>query len=73
MYTSGWNKVFSEPQPFYLERTTNGGATWEKFEYVEGADIFGGVWSMYAEYGLEESILYFGLYKGGVMKVTVKN
>lgn len=73
IYTSGWNKVFSEPQPFYLERTTNGGATWEKFEYVDEADIFGGVWSMYAEYGLEESILYFGLYKGGVMKVTVKN
>jgi hypothetical protein len=73
MYTSGWNKAFFEPQPFYLERTTDGGENWEKIEYVEEADIFGGVWSMYADYGQEESTLYFGLYKGGVMTVKVKN
>lgn len=75
MYTARWTKVFDSPQPFILERSIDGGVTWEALEYKEKAGIFGGVWSMHADYDTsgEGATIYFGLYKGGVMQVDIPN
>ncbi|MBT0587064.1 hypothetical protein KIU71_11620 [Alteromonas sp. SM 2104] len=71
MYTAGWVKAFEQPQPFLLEISTNGGDTWSVHEFESTEAIYGGVWSMYAEHTEAQSNLYFGLFKGGIMSVSI--
>ncbi|WP_088330026.1 hypothetical protein [Lacimicrobium sp. SS2-24] len=66
LYTAGWNKDYDQPQPLILERSEDGGQTWEQFQHPDG-ELFGGVHSM----TVHQQHLYLGLYKGGVMRVSM--
>ncbi|MBU3022542.1 sialidase family protein [Aestuariibacter sp. A3R04] len=70
IFTASWKKIFTDPQPFILEISEDGGENWTQIAYPE--EIFGGVRSIYADfYNSDTQTLIFGLYRGGVMKVTV--
>jgi len=72
LYTARWIKRYDEPQPFILELSKDGGKTWTHYPYPDPS-IFGGAWSMHADYAAEQVTLYFGLFKGGVMQVTISS
>ncbi|MDP4537009.1 hypothetical protein Q3O60_12475 [Alkalimonas collagenimarina] len=69
LFTAGWDKNFDSPQPLILEWSKDNGQSWEQFTYPNTA-VFGGVRSMLALQHNQQLVLYFGLYRGGVMKVT---
>ncbi|MCA1929565.1 hypothetical protein [Rheinheimera sp.] len=69
-YTARWIKKYEEPQPFILELSKDSGKSWAEYTYPDPS-IYGGAWSLYAEYGTDQVTLYFGLFKGGVMQVTI--
>lgn len=66
LYTAGWNKNFDQPQPLILEVSEDGGQHWQRFEHPDN-ELFGGVYSMV----MHQQQLYLGLYKGGVMRVSM--
>lgn len=69
LYTAGWDKNWDSPQPLILEISKNGGASWSKYLYPNQS-LFGGVRSMLATQEGQHTVLYLGLYRGGMMKVT---
>jgi len=69
IYAGGWLKSFNDPQPLILFTSEDGGATWEEIEH-EGED-FGGINSMLLVEGDSQDLLFLGLYKGGVYRVTI--
>ncbi len=69
IYTAGWDKIFDEPQPLIFEFSTNGGSSWEMHEFADPL-LFGGVWSVLAAIENGRTVVYLGLYRGGVMKVS---
>ncbi len=71
IYTAGWNKLFTDPQPLTIELSIDGGVTWQQFTHPN-QKLFGGVRTMDVLYEGDEAILYFGLYKGGVMRAYLK-
>ena len=70
LYTAGWDKIFEEPQPLIVEVSRNDGATWEKHN-LDNPELFGGVWSLMAVSEDARTVIYAGLYKGGVMKILL--
>jgi len=72
LYTAGWNKSFSEPQPLILQWSDDAGQSWQSLQYQGVADLFGGVRSMLLVQQQQQSYLYLGLYKGGMMKVRLE-
>ena len=68
IYTAGWDKIFDEPQPLIFEVSRDGGASWEMHEF-DDPQLFGGVWSVLATTENGSSVVYLGLYRGGIMKV----
>ena len=69
MYTAGWSKDINDPQKLVVERTRDGGATWEIFNHPSNT-LNGGVQSMaHSLDANNELVLHFGLYKGGIIDV----
>ncbi|MBZ9612745.1 WD40/YVTN/BNR-like repeat-containing protein [Rheinheimera maricola] len=72
LYTAGWDKKFNEPQPLILQWSDNAGQSWQRLHYQGPPDFMGGVRSMLLVQQQEQSYLYLGLYKGGMMKVRLE-
>lgn len=70
LYTAGWDKNWDTPQPLILEISQNGGVTWSKYLYPSQT-LFGGVRSMLATTEENRTVIYLGLYRGGMMKVVL--
>lgn len=70
LYTGGWDKNPDDPQPLILEVSTNDGRSWLEYSPINPND-FGGVRSVLATTEAGVTIVYLGLYDGGVMKATV--
>lgn len=69
LYTGGWDKNWESPQPLILEVSTDDGVTWEQYQYSND-ELYGGVRSILATAEDEVTVVYLGLYGGGIMKVT---
>lgn len=70
IYAAGWIKEFTNPQPLILYISNDKGATWRS--YTNGnPHVFGGVYDMLLTTENDQTIIYLGLYKGGVYKVTL--
>lgn len=70
LYTAGWDKNWDTPQPLIFEVSKDGGQQWKKYRHSDTA-LFGGVRSMIAVVEAGKTRVYLGLYRGGVMKVTI--
>lgn len=70
LYTAGWEKNWETPQQLIFEVSKDAGTTWEKHYYMD-PHLFGGVQSILAVTEEGRTCIYLGLYRGGVMKVTV--
>lgn len=68
IYTAGWTKLFDEPQPLILEISRDSGASWEQHQLDDPA-LFGGAWSIRAVTENGRTVIYVGLYRGGIVKV----
>ncbi len=71
LYTAGWDKKFDEPQPLILQWSDDQGASWQRLQYEAPANFFGGVRSMLLVQQQNQTYLYLGLFKGGVMRVSI--
>lgn len=70
IYTASWLKEFELPQPLILEVSTDAGTSWTAYE-LSDPDLFGGAWSVHAVVEDGRTVLYLGLYLGGIMKVLL--
>ena len=70
IYTAGWAKNFTEPQPLIIEWTEDAGQTWQQYQYPQ-ADFFGGVRSMILVEENQQQVIYFGLFKGGIVSMPL--
>lgn len=68
IYTAGWLKEFELPQPLILEVSRDSGETWTTYA-LDDPDLFGGAWSIRAVVEDGRTVLYVGLFRGGIMKV----
>lgn len=71
LYTAGWDKKYEEPQPLILQWSDDAGQSWQRLQYQGAADFYGGVRSMLLVERQQQTYLYLGLFKGGVMQVKV--
>lgn len=69
LYTVGWDKNFDFPQPLILEVSRNNGTTWQQHA-VDNPNLFGGAWSLHATVENGATVLYAGLFRGGMYKIT---
>jgi photosystem II stability/assembly factor-like uncharacterized protein len=72
LVTASWEKEFDLPQPLIVQVSDDDGSTWRAIEHPDRS-LFGGAWSM--ALALEDggrSVYYFGLYRGGVMRLTLE-
>ena len=70
LYTAGWNKG-DDFQPLILEVSQDNGQSWQAYPYEK--DRFeGGVRTMLAVDESGKTVLYIGLYRNGVVKVSVE-
>lgn len=72
LYTAGWDKKYTEPQPLILQWSDDAGQSWQRLQYQGAADFYGGVRSMLLVQRQQQTFLYLGLFKGGVMQVRVQ-
>lgn len=70
LYTAGWDKNWHTPQALIFEVSEDGGQNWKKYHHNDPS-LFGGVRSMIAVVEAGKTRIYLGLYRGGVMKVTI--
>lgn len=70
IYTAGWTKEFERPQPLVIEVSTDLGASWSAYT-LDDPDLFGGAWSLQAVTEGGRTVLYVGLFRGGIMKVVL--
>lgn len=70
LYTGGWTKNWDTPQALIFEMSTDGGDTWTQHPHPS-TTLFGGVRSILSTTEADETVVYLGLYGGGIMKVTV--
>lgn len=68
--TAAWKKDFDEPQPLVLRVSDDDGVSWRRIEHPDQG-LFGGAWSMALQIEGGRSIIYLGLYRGGVMQVEL--
>lgn len=71
LYTAGWDKSYDQPQPLILQWSDDNGSTWQRLPYQAPSSFFGGVRSLLLVKQQDRSYLYLGLFKGGVMRVSV--
>ena len=67
-YTAGWIKS-SDPQPLVIRITQDAGETWQSYPHPD-TTIFGGAYSMTSRIENNSQVLYIGLFKGGVIRVS---
>ncbi len=72
LYTAGWDKKYSEPQPLILQWSDDAGQSWKRMQYQGSSDFYGGVRSMLLVTRQQQNYLYLGLFKGGIMQVKVQ-
>lgn len=70
LYTGGWDKNWETPQPLIFEMSTDDGNSWTEHRHPSD-ELFGGVRSILATTELGVTVVYLGLYGGGIMKVTI--
>lgn len=70
LFTAGWDKNFSSPQPLLIEFSEDKGQTWNQRSY-EDDTIQGGVWSMLVVTEEDSNKLYLGLQGGGVVTYSL--
>jgi photosystem II stability/assembly factor-like uncharacterized protein len=70
IYTASWAKEFELPQPLVFEVSTDSGASWAAYRLDEPG-LFGGAWSLSAVVEDGRTVVYLGLYLGGIMKVLL--
>ncbi len=70
LYTIGWDKDFDNPQTLILEVSKDYGATWQQHAH-DDANLFGGAWSLHATIEDGDTVLYAGLFRGGVYKIAL--
>lgn len=72
---ASWNKNFEFPQPLILHFSEDNGQTW-KVVTTEGifnfASLFGGTRTMVQRQENGKTVLYLGLWKGGVYKAIIE-
>lgn len=68
LYTGGWDKG-ENLQPLIFEVSSDDGETWEQYPHPS-EDLYGGVRSILATTEDNATVVYLGLYGGGIMKVT---
>jgi hypothetical protein len=71
LYTAGWDKKYTEPQPLILQWSDDAGQSWQRLQYQGATDLYGGVRSLLLVQRQQQSYLYLGLFKGGVMQVKL--
>jgi hypothetical protein len=69
--SAGWDKNFDSPQPLIVDLSDDDGATWVQVRHPN-EQLFGGVWSMAAAIEQGRSVIYLGLYAGGVMRMELQ-
>lgn len=72
LYTGGWNKNWETPQPLILEISHDGGVHWVKHRHPSDT-LFGGVRSILATTDENQTVLYLGLYGGGIMRAILRS
>jgi photosystem II stability/assembly factor-like uncharacterized protein len=72
IYAASWKKDKENPQPLMLHISENGGQRWQEFRHND-TDLFGGVYDMLQVKDGNKTLLYLGLFKGGVYLATVEN
>lgn len=70
IYTAGWTKEFERPQPLIIEVSADLGTSWSSYA-LDDPDLFGGAWSLRAVTEGGRTVLYAGLFRGGIMKVVL--
>ena len=70
VYAASWVKNFDDPQALVLHISDDAGNNWKEFKHAP-ASLFGGAWSMVQKSEGNKTILYLGLYKGGVYEVVI--
>ena len=68
LFTAGWSKG-ADIQPLILEVSQDNGQSWQAYTY-EKDGLEGGVRSLLAVEESSKTVLYIGLYKNGVVKVS---
>lgn len=71
IYTGGWDKNRESPQPLILEISKDGGETWTEHRHPSDT-LFGGVRSILATTENDRTVIYLGLYGGGIMEATLR-
>lgn len=72
IYAASWLKEFTNPQPLILKISEDAGESWQEFKH-EDNDLMGGVYDMLQVKEGNKTLLYLGLFKGGVYLATVEN
>ncbi|WPP52259.1 WD40/YVTN/BNR-like repeat-containing protein [Catalinimonas niigatensis] len=72
IYAASWLKEFTNPQPLILKISEDGGENWKEFRHNDN-DLMGGVYDMLQVKEGNKTLLYLGLFKGGVYLATVEN
>lgn len=70
IYTASWAKEFELPQPLVFEISTDSGASWAAYG-IDDPSLFGGAWSVIAVVEDGRTVVYLGLFLGGIMKVLL--
>lgn len=68
-FTAGWSKIVDTPQPLILEVSSDDGASWQRYQHPD-SNLFGGVYSLMSRQEQGETVVYLGLFKGGVVRVS---
>lgn len=72
LVSASWKKDYEQPQPLVVVVSEDDGATWRTIEHPD-RQLFGGAWSLASQPDAQgRSAFYFGLYKGGVMRMTLE-
>lgn len=70
IYAAGWSKDINSPQALNIERTLNGGLSWESYVHPNSA-LYGGMRSMAHTVNQDNSLtLHIGLQNGGVVNAS---
>lgn len=70
IYTASWVKETDLRQPLVFETSTDRGTSWTRFELAD-PDLFGGAWSVRSVIEDDRTVVYLGLFRGGIMKVIL--
>ena len=71
LVSASWKKEYELPQPLIVAISEDEGATWRSIEHPD-RQLHGGAWSMALQVEEGRSVFYFGLHRGGVMRMTLE-